>query len=84
MTDAPRTPICDLLGAINEHQVEPLMHSPAGQGIAMFNRETTVAEVMQQFIDEARQSLGRLSLAWTVRLCAGWPTSSANGSSMLN
>lgn len=53
--------IGDLLGAIDEHKVEPLMHSPAGQGIGMLNAETTVAEVMARFVSEAEASLGRLS-----------------------
>ncbi len=55
--------IGDLLGAINEHQVESLMHSPAGQGIAMFNEETTVAAVMQRFISEAEAAFARTPAA---------------------
>ena len=50
----------DLLGAIEEHQVEPLMHSPAGQGIAYFNEETTVAQVMGDFISDAEQAVAGL------------------------
>jgi NAD(P)H-dependent flavin oxidoreductase YrpB (nitropropane dioxygenase family) len=51
----------DLLGAIDEHDVEPLVHVPAGQGIAWFDRLTSVAEVMEKLVGEAEQSLGRLA-----------------------
>lgn len=43
----------DLLGAIGEHEVESLMHTPVGQGVARFDRETTVAEVMEALVTEA-------------------------------
>lgn len=51
----------DILGQISRHRVGPLMHAPAGQSIAYFDRETTVAEVMAELVDEAEQTLGRLS-----------------------
>jgi NAD(P)H-dependent flavin oxidoreductase YrpB (nitropropane dioxygenase family) len=51
--------IGDLLGAIGEHQVEPLMHTPAGQGIANYDAETTVAEIMAGLISEAEGVLER-------------------------
>ena len=57
--------IGDLLGAIEKHQVEPLMHSPAGQGIGMLNQETTVAEVMTKLVSEAESALSRLPRAAT-------------------
>ena len=47
----------DLLGAIDRHEIEPLMGSGLGQGIAWFNQETTVAEVMDRFVREAEASL---------------------------
>ncbi len=37
------------------------MHSPAGQSIAMFNEETSVAAVMQKFVSKAEQALKRMS-----------------------
>ena len=49
----------DLLGAIDEHDVQPLVHYPAGQSIAYFNEVTTVAEVMRNFVSEAEVSLAR-------------------------
>jgi NAD(P)H-dependent flavin oxidoreductase YrpB (nitropropane dioxygenase family) len=67
-TDAP-TPlkmpfqdilIGDLLGAIDQHQVVPLMHSPAGQGVGVFDRETTVADVMAGFVREAEAAIARM------------------------
>ena len=51
----------DLLGAIDEHQIEPLMHIPAGQGIAFFERETTVAEIMESITEEAARALRGLT-----------------------
>ncbi|HYM32453.1 MAG TPA: hypothetical protein VEU47_14205 [Candidatus Cybelea sp.] len=60
---AIRQMVGDLLGAIDEHDVEPLVHYPAGQSIAYFNRVTTVAEVMADFVREAETSLRRLGTA---------------------
>lgn len=45
--------IGDLLGSIQRHEVEPLLHQPAGQGIAFFNEVKTVRETMDAFIAEA-------------------------------
>ncbi len=52
--------IGDLLGAIEDYQVEPLMHIPAGQGIVQFKDETTTAEVMRRFVTEAEAALARI------------------------
>ncbi len=49
--------IGDLLGAIDRQKVEPLMHSPAGQGVGTLNRETTVAETMNRLVAEAQAAL---------------------------
>ena len=51
----------DLLGAIDEHEVQPLMHHPAGQSIAYFNEVRSVAEVMSGIVGEARESLRRIA-----------------------
>ncbi len=47
----------DLLGAIDRYEIEPLLGSGLGQGIAWFREETTVAEVMNRFVEEARASM---------------------------
>ena len=47
----------DLLGAIEEHDIEPLIHSGAGQSIAYFNDVKPVAQIMQGLIDETVQAL---------------------------
>ena len=47
----------DVLGAIDEFNIEPLVHSPAGQGIGWFNEIKTVKEVMDALIAEARDTL---------------------------
>jgi len=52
--------IGDLLGAIQDHNVEPLIHSPAGQGIVQFREETTVADVIRQFVADAEHALAGL------------------------
>lgn len=46
----------DLLGAIDEHGVEPLLHSGAGQGIGYATEVRPVAEVMSQLVQEADRS----------------------------
>lgn len=52
--------IGDLLGAIDRHEIEPLMGSGTGQGIAWATEETTVAAVMERFVAEAVESLERV------------------------
>ncbi|GAC1530812.1 MAG: nitronate monooxygenase family protein [Acidimicrobiales bacterium] len=50
----------DLLGSIDEHAVEALMHSPAGQSIAYFDRETSVKDVMEDLVRDTGVALERL------------------------
>ncbi|MEV5538282.1 nitronate monooxygenase [Saccharopolyspora shandongensis] len=50
----------DLLGAVDRHRVEPLMHSPAGQSIGYCDRPTTVAEVLANLVTEAGDVLSGL------------------------
>lgn len=50
----------DLLGAINDHHVEPLMHSGAGQGIGMVHAESTAADVMAELVRETEVAYARL------------------------
>ena len=47
----------DLLGAIDEHDIEALIHSPAGQSIAYFNEVKTVAEIFQALATQVQHSL---------------------------
>ena len=47
----------DLLGAIEEHDIEPLIHSGAGQSIAYFNEVQSVEKIMQDLVSETRQIL---------------------------
>ena len=53
--------VCDLLGAIDKHEVQALMHHPTGQSIGYFNEVRTVADVMDSIVGEARSSLERLA-----------------------
>ncbi|MEM8926334.1 MAG: nitronate monooxygenase [Actinomycetota bacterium] len=52
----------DLLGAINEHEVGPLLHSGAGQSIGYGNEVRPVAEVMASMVAEARVAMAALAL----------------------
>jgi NAD(P)H-dependent flavin oxidoreductase YrpB (nitropropane dioxygenase family) len=47
----------DILGQIERHEIEPLMHTPAGQSIAYFNEPTTVDVIMKQLVAEALATL---------------------------
>lgn len=47
----------DLLGAIDEHQVEPLLHSGAGQGIGYATQVRSVAQVMADLVAEAETTI---------------------------
>lgn len=53
----------DLLGAIQEHDVHALAHTPAGQSIAYMTQRTTVAAIMDGLMREARSTLDRLATA---------------------
>lgn len=55
----------DLLGAIDEHRVEPLMHQPAGQSIAFCREIESVEQVMARLgreLEDARAALDRLGV----------------------
>jgi len=47
----------DLLGAIDEHGVEPLLHSAAGQGIGYASELRSVAAVMAELVAEATTTI---------------------------
>lgn len=50
----------DLLGAIEEHDIEPLIHSGAGQSIAYFDDVGSCADIMSDLVDETERALDRL------------------------
>jgi len=50
----------DLLGAIDEHGVEPLLHSAAGQGIGYATELRPVADVMADLVAEAIATIENL------------------------
>lgn len=52
--------IGDLLGAIREHDVKPLAHSGAGQGIGWFDQVRPSAQVIDDLVTQARRSFARL------------------------
>jgi len=49
----------DLLGAIEEHDIEPLIHSGAGQSVAYFNEVAPVENIMQNLVAEASDVLSQ-------------------------
>ena len=49
----------DLLGAIEEHDIEPLIHSGAGQSVGYFDQVEPVATIMQRLVDEASDALSQ-------------------------
>ena len=51
----------DLLGAIEEHDIEPLIHSGAGQSVAYFSEVEPVETIMAKLVEEASAVLGRQS-----------------------
>ena len=51
----------EIVAAVKEHRVEPLMWTPAGQSVAYVRQITSVEEVMQRLIDETDEALGRLA-----------------------
>ncbi len=51
----------DLLGAIHEHEVAPLVHHPAGQSIAYVNEVRSVVDVMAELVGDGEASLRQLT-----------------------
>ena len=51
----------DLLGDIDRHEVEPLVHGPAGQSIGYFTEVSTVADVLDAVVSEAMTTLAALT-----------------------
>ena len=50
----------DLITAIEEHEVDPLLHSPAGQSVTWSKSQKSVAEIMEELGDQAVQGLDRI------------------------
>lgn len=51
----------DLLGAIEEHDIEPLIHSGAGQSVGYFDEVRPVNAIMQSLVEEATLVLQKQS-----------------------
>jgi NAD(P)H-dependent flavin oxidoreductase YrpB (nitropropane dioxygenase family) len=49
----------DLLGAIEEHDIEPLIHSGAGQSVAYFNEVRPVHYIMEELVRDSSRILAR-------------------------
>jgi NAD(P)H-dependent flavin oxidoreductase YrpB (nitropropane dioxygenase family) len=47
----------DLLTAIEDHEVEPLMHYAVGQGVAWIRERRSVAEIYAELMDQTRAAL---------------------------
>jgi NAD(P)H-dependent flavin oxidoreductase YrpB (nitropropane dioxygenase family) len=51
----------DLLGAIDDHEIEPLMHYAVGQGVAWIHGRERVADVYARLLDDTRAALAPLA-----------------------
>lgn len=51
----------ELLAAISEHGIEPLMYTFAGQGVSYFSEQRTVAEIVERLVAEADAALRALA-----------------------
>ena len=51
----------EIVAAVNEHRVEPLMWTPAGQSVAYLREIESVNDIIRRLIDETEESLGRLA-----------------------
>ena len=51
----------DLLGAIDDHEIEPLMHYAVGQGVAWIRGRERVADAYARLLDETRAALAPLA-----------------------
>ena len=49
----------DFLGAIEEHDIEPLIHSGAGQSVGYFDRVRPVADIMAELVADASHALAQ-------------------------
>ena len=47
----------DLLGAIEEHDIEPLIHSGAGQSVGYFDEVRPVSAILNALRDDAIQAI---------------------------
>ena len=53
----------DLLGAAEEHDIEPLIHEAAGQSVVWCKEISTVKAVVNRLVTEAKQALEKKLLA---------------------
>jgi NAD(P)H-dependent flavin oxidoreductase YrpB (nitropropane dioxygenase family) len=51
----------DLMTGIDEHEVEPLLHTPAGQGVVWTSEMRPVADVMADLVDQTQAALDQLT-----------------------
>ena len=51
----------EIMAAVREHRVKPLLWEAAGQSVAYVKKIETVEETMDRLIEETEQSLGRLA-----------------------
>ncbi|HVL58253.1 MAG TPA: nitronate monooxygenase [Burkholderiaceae bacterium] len=50
----------ELMAAVEEHGIEPLMYEPAGQSVRWVERAETVAQIVDRLVNETRQALERV------------------------
>ena len=52
--------IGDLLAAIEEHEIQPLVYEAAGQSIASFNELTNVQDIVSRLVRETNAALDEM------------------------
>jgi hypothetical protein len=61
----------ELLAAIEEHEIEPLVYEAAGQSIAWFNELTSVKDIVARLTRETEAALDEMSGLFARRSPAG-------------
>ena len=51
----------EIVAAVNEHRVKPLMWTPAGQSVPYLREVRTVDQIMAQLVDETELALARIA-----------------------
>ena len=51
----------EIVAAVKEHRVKPLMWTPAGQSVPYLREVRTVDQIMAQLVDETEQALARIA-----------------------
>ena len=51
----------DLIISVEENDIEPLLTEPAGQSVAWCENVSTVADVVEELVEQTREALSRMA-----------------------